>query len=244
VKIAPMVVAAALAMGVLVAPALALAQRGGPVVGGSTLGVGRVPVAGGDTLNGSGRAPVVGGATLGVSRSVAVPFPPRFFVKPHHFRPFPGFGVVAGAPTVVYAPPAYYPAPVYDPALYYDPQASYSAPMPYGAPVSYSPPPTYAPPPSTTVLIPPAPRQPDVVNFATGRYELRGDGVSTPYTWAWIPNPPTAPPSEEPSSGKPAARRASQLYNWTDSDGVTHWTDRLDAVPPQYRGRQKPVQPS
>jgi hypothetical protein len=239
VKIAPMVVAAALALGVLAAPASAIAQRGGF----STAGVGRVPVVGGSTLNGIGRVPVVGGANLGVSRSVAVPFPPGFFVKPR-FRGFPGFGVVAGAPAVVYAPPAYYPPPAYDPALYYDPQASYSPPVSYSAPVSYSPPPTYAPPPSTAVLIPPAPSAPDVVNFATGRYELRGDGVSTPYTWAWIPNPPTAPPSEESSSGKPAARRASQLYSWTDSDGVTHWTDRLDAVPPQYRGRQKQAQPS
>ena len=238
-KIAPMVVAAALGMGVLVAPAPASAQRGGF----STAGVGRVPVVGGSTLNGIGRVPVVGGANLGVSRSVAVPFPPGFFVKPR-FRGFPGFGVVAGAPAVVYAPPAYYPPPAYDPTLYYDPQVSYSPPVSYSAPVSYSSPPTYAPPPSTAVLIPPAPSAPDVVNFATGRYELRGDGVSTPYTWAWIPNPPTAPPSEASSSGKPAARRASQLYSWTDSDGVTHWTDRLDAVPPQYRGRQKQAQPS
>lgn len=242
-KIAPMVVAATLAMGVLVAPASAIAQRGGTMGGVSTIGIGRVPVVGGATLNGIGRVPVVGGASLGVSRSVAVPFPPGFFVRPPRLRPFPAFGVIAGGP--IYAPPAYYPAPAYDPELYYDQGASYySPPISYSAPVSYSPPPTYAPPPSTAVLIPPAPSAPDVVNFATGRYELRGDGVSTPYTWAWIPNPPTAPPSEESSSGKPAARRASQLYSWTDSDGVTHWTDRLDAVPPQYRGRQKQPQPS
>ena len=68
-KIAPMVVAAALATGVVVAPASAIAQRGGF----STVGVGRVPVVGGSTLNGIGRVPVVGGANLGVSRSVAVP---------------------------------------------------------------------------------------------------------------------------------------------------------------------------
>jgi hypothetical protein len=239
VKIAPMVVAAALAMGVLVAPASAIGQRGGF----STAGVGRVPVVGGSTLNGIGRVPVVGGANLGVSRSVAVPFPPQFFVR-QRFRPFAGFGVVAAGPGIVYAAPPYYPAPAYDPTLSYDPQASYGPPVSYTPPVSYSPPPTYAPPPSTAVLIPPAPSAPDVVNFATGRYELRGDGVSTPYTWAWIPNAPTAPPSEESSSGKPAARRASQVYSWTDSDGVTHWTDRLDAVPPQYRGRQKQAQPS
>ena len=39
-----------------------------------------------------------------------------------------------------------------------------------------------------------APSSPTVVYFPTGRYELRGDGINVPYTWVWIPNPPTAPP--------------------------------------------------
>src|SRR5207249_4668539 len=26
-----------------------------------------------------------------------------------------------------------------------------------------------------------------VVNYSTGRYELRGDGVNVPYYWAWVP---------------------------------------------------------
>jgi hypothetical protein len=26
-----------------------------------------------------------------------------------------------------------------------------------------------------------------VVNYPTGRYELRGDGVTVPYYWAWVP---------------------------------------------------------
>jgi hypothetical protein len=29
---------------------------------------------------------------------------------------------------------------------------------------------------------------PRVVQYAHGRYELRGDGVSVPYAWVWIPN--------------------------------------------------------
>src|SRR4029450_1454832 len=93
---------------------------------------------------------------------------------------------------------------------------------------------------------------PNVVQFSTGRYELRGDGVSSPYTWVWIPNPPTsppppppptatAPPAAEPggasASSSPAPARVGQLYRWTDKDGVVHWTDRLDAVPEQYRQR-------
>ncbi len=243
-KTAPMVVAAslALAVGVLVAPGLAFAQlaqgfqTSGPVVGGATLGTSRsvaVP------FQNSG--PVVGGANLGISRSVAVPFPPQFFPLVRPFvRPFAPFAAVAAAPAVVYAaPPEYYPSPVYyPPPYYYGPQASYSAP------VSYSPPASYAPAPSTVVSVPPVPPTPNVVQLATGRYELRGDGISTPHTWVWIPNPPTAPPSEEPTSRSQSAPRASRLFRWTDGQGVAHWTDRLDAVPEQYRERPKQTQPS
>src|SRR2546427_12909173 len=107
-----MVVAAsvALAMGVLVAPGSALAQR-----------------AQGFHMSG----PVVGGATLGPSRSAAVPCPrhpfvSRPFVRPF-VRPFFPFAVGAVAPAVVYAaPPVYYPSPAY-----YDPPASYSPPVSY-----------------------------------------------------------------------------------------------------------------
>ena len=223
VKTAPMVVAAslALAMGMLVAPGSALARAQG--------------------FRNTG--PVVGGATLGTSRSVAVPFPrhpfvSRPFVRPF-VRPFFPFGVVAGAPAVVYAaPPVYYPSPAY-----YDPPAAY-----YDPPASYSPPVSYAPPSSATVSVAPAPT-PSVVQFPTGRYELRGDGVSAPYTWVWIPNPPTAPPPSTPplggpTSGRPSAPRMSRLYRWTDSVGAVHWTDRLDAVPEQYRSRVKQITPS
>src|SRR3989441_9855981 len=177
--------------------------------------------------------PVVGGATLGTSRSVAVPFPDhpvfsRPFVRPF-VRPFFPFAVVAVAPAVVLSPPPVYYAPpaYYAPPVYYAPPA-YSAPQP----VSVAPSPT-----------------PSVVEFSTGRYELRGDGVSAPYTWVWIPNPPTAPPPSTPplggpTSGRPSAPRMSQLYRWTDSVGVVHWTERLDAVPEQYRSRAKQTTPS
>ena len=229
-KTATMVAAAsvALAMGVLVAPGSALAQRA-------------------QGFHDTG--PVVGGATLGTSRSVAVPFPrhpfvSRPFVRPF-VRPFFPFGVVAGAPAVVYAaPPVYYPSPAY-----YDPPAAY-----YDPPASYSPPVSYAPPSSATVSVAPAPT-PSVVQFPTGRYELRGDGVSAPYTWVWIPNPPTAPPpaapppptappAGAPSSSDRSPTRQSQLYRWTDTVGAVHWTDRLDAVPEQYRSRVKQTTPS
>jgi hypothetical protein len=173
--------------------------------------------------------PVVGGATLGTSRSVAVPFPDQPFVSRSFVRPFARsfspFTVVTAAPAVGYAAPPVY----YAPPAYYEPPASYSAPINYGPLTSY------APPRSPTVSVAPAP-MPSVVQFPTGRYELRGDGVSMPHTWVWIPNPPTAAPpaAQESTSARPPTSRRSQLYRWTDAEGTMHWTDRLDAVPEQY----------
>ena len=42
-----------------------------------------------------------------------------------------------------------------------------------------------------------------VVQYPSGRYQLRGDGVGVPYYWTWIPRQPliTAPP---PPLGAPA----------------------------------------
>jgi hypothetical protein len=251
VKKATIVVGTALAvmLGVAVAPNVALAWRSGGVVvsgggrafvgpgGRAVVGVGgRAFVAGGGraVVVGAGRGPVTSGF---VHRPAHPIFPHRPFLRP--FFPF-GVGVVAAAPIVYstpyYYPPDYYP-PYYQPS-YYDPPVSYSAPAVYGAQ------------PSGTVAVAPAPPQsppaPTVVEFATGRYELRGDGVNTPYTWVWIPNAPTAPPAApsappvDPSSGStPAPPRTGRLYRWTDGQGVIYWTDRLDAVPEQYRSRVK-----
>ena len=240
VKTAPLVVAVSLALSivVLVAPGFALAfHDSGPVAGGTTLGVSRsvaVPFPQQPFVSG----PVVGGATLGVSRSVAVPFPAQRFAPRPFIRPSFPFAVVAGAPAVVYA------APPYDPAYY--------PPAYYDAPVSYT-------PPSGTVSLAPDPMQ-NVVQFPTGRYELRGDGISTPYTWAWIPNPPTSPPPAAPTAppaapttspaGEPGSTsrqspaRVGHLYRWIDEHGAAHWTDRLDAVPEQYRPRANQTTPS
>ncbi|MBI1734676.1 MAG: hypothetical protein HYR51_05820 [Candidatus Rokubacteria bacterium] len=147
------------------------------------------------------------------------------FGRGRHFHGFRHFtGVIVLAPPVVYSAPAVgYASP---PPVVYAPPVYYSAPM-------YVPPPAPAPPPA-----------PRVVEYATGRYELRGDGVTTPYTWVWIPNPPppppppppAAPPVEAPGSGAAPPRVGNtQLYRWVDSDGVAHWTDRLDAVPERHR---------
>jgi hypothetical protein len=86
------------------------------------------------------------------------------------------------------------------------------------------------------VLPPPAlPPAPSVVEYATGRYELRGDGASTPYTWVWIPNLP-APPFEAPPA-TPSSATSSQVYRWTDDQGTEFWTNRLEKIPEPYRSR-------
>src|SRR5436190_656439 len=100
---------------------------------------------------------------------------------------------------------------------------------------------------------PSPPPTPSVVEYPTGRYELRGDGVGTPYIWVWIPNPPSSPPSSPPAEPPPLAPAPaapptgpgasdgsspphhSQLYRWVDPEGVVHWTDRVDAVAEAYR---------
>ncbi len=45
----------------------------------------------------------------------------------------------------------------------------------------------------------PAPRYSNVVWYPHGRYELRGDGVTTAYQWVWIPNPPPPPAAPPPA---------------------------------------------
>ena len=220
-------------------PSPAFAQRSRSMVGGASGGA--VVATSGRVVVGGGGRVVIGGGRPIVTPPIVVPR--RFGHRPFFPRPFFPFAVVAAAP-IYYPPPVYYPPPAYYPPTYYDPS--------YAAPVSY------APTPSPTVSVAPQRPAPDIVQFATGRYELRGDGVSTPYTWVWIPNPPTAPPpaaptdptseappATGPSSNKPRpATRAGQLYRWVDPQGVVYWTDRLDAVPEQYRARVKPITPS
>ena len=144
-------------------------------------------------------------------------FPQRFF---HGTRtvivgtPLIGYGYGYGVPA--YATPAYVPpppayAPDYAPAPAYGPSVG------------------YAPPPMQTVI-----------EFPNGRYVLQGDGVGTPYRWAWIPNPPTSPPVDEspgPSAAPSPPPRRTDVYRWTDSDGAVHLTDRWDKVPEAYRSK-------
>jgi hypothetical protein len=146
------------------------------------------------------------------------------------FRPVGPFSPFGG-PIIFYAPPL----------------------MDYGSASTYADPPTSydlpaaTPPPARAAMAvapaPPPPPMPSVIQYPHGRYELRGDGMTTPYVWVWIPNPPPPPPaaaaapSSSPASGNPSPERHSQVYRWTDAQGVKHFTDRWDAIPAQYRAQ-------
>jgi hypothetical protein len=157
-------------------------------------------------------------------------WPPRQFVhKPfgHRFGhgnfvngPFFGAGVVGGG---------YYYAAASD--------VAYAAPAPMVA----------APSPSASM--------PTIVEYENGFYELRGDGITVAYRWVWIPKvppppdpplavAPPAPPAQAPPSPPARAdeerpRKPSAVYRWTDDQGVTTYTDRLERVPARFRNQAK-----
>jgi hypothetical protein len=160
-------------------------------------------------------------------------FEGRFRGHHHAFpRQFTVFSTVI-APPLFYSPPLVAATPAY-PAV------------PYASPGPYVPPLTYDVSTFNVPAAPPLPPVPRVVEFPTGRYELRGDGIQAPYTWVWIPNPPTAPPTP-PSPGAPAAADPAAstprpaVYEWVDEQGVVHWTNRREAVPPRYRQSARPT---
>jgi len=158
-------------------------------------------------------------------------FFPRPFFHRHFFRPFIPFGVIA-SPVVVFAPPPVYSAP----PTYDDP------PVAYGSPVG-----------GTASVPPPPPPSPSVIEYPTGRYELRGDGVTTPFAWVWIPKPPPPPPGPPAApQGAPAdptakpiePQSSTRLYRWIDDQGVTHWTNMPNTIPERHRLEvERPVQP-
>jgi hypothetical protein len=150
----------------------------------------------------------------------------KVFIHPAPARPthpvfFPRHG--AFYPAVAYAPYVYAPAPM----TYYQPSAVLVTP-----PVS-------------------APPFPTVIEYPNGRYELWGDGITTPFRWVWIPKPPPGPPEQPPPAAspppepprppKPSAERPPPpprtIYRWTDEEGVSHWTDQLENIPERVRSR-------
>jgi hypothetical protein len=89
--------------------------------------------------------------------------------------------------------PLLFPPPVYARAYIIEP-----APVVTTRTLVYAPPPVvYAPAPLVAVT-PAPPIQPSIVRYPHGRYELRGDGIRTAYTWVWVPNPPAPPPPPPP----------------------------------------------
>jgi hypothetical protein len=127
----------------------------------------------------------------------------------------------------------------YSPPVSYSPPAEVSAPVVvYSSPTVYAPVISY-PAPGPAAMAPPAgPPMPTVVEYSTGRYELRGDGVTSSYAWVWIPNPPDAPPpqaSPESPARSASPRIAGPLYHWTEEDGTVVWTNRADKVPERVR---------
>ena len=93
------------------------------------------------------------------------------------------------------------------------------------------------------VWVPAPPPPPAVIPYPSGRYELRG-----PSRWEWVPNsssgvsvtPAATTPSPKRIEPGPASVTFHGLFRWTDEDGVTHWTQGLDAVPERYRPKAKP----
>jgi Domain of unknown function (DUF4124) len=208
-------------MGFVFAPATAHAMRPHSGPGGSA---GRIAAGGRPS----------GGPHHGFSHHPHQGFHHGFRHFHHGFRPFVPWGVTVYVPPVYSGAPVYYPPPVYY-APAYVPSAVYSPPV-GGAPTMSS-----------------------VIQYSHGRYELRGDGLTTPYTWVWIPNPPpppssappspapppspAAPPAAPPVSGDPLRPAGQQFYRWIDDQGVVHWTDRPDVVPPPYRTQTKDPAP-
>ena len=169
-----------------------------------------------------------------------LPLDSRFAPAPpfrHHFHG--GF-----APPVVIAPPVVVVVP--GDAGYYDQSGAYYGQSDDSAAI-YTPPVTEAQP--AAVVTPSAPPTPNVIQYPTGRYELRGDGLTTAYRWVWIPNPPPPPPAAPPMAGSSSpgpswSSSPGRAYSWTDAEGVLHLTDRLEAVPPEYREQAKRNRPS
>lgn len=169
----------------------------------------------------------------------------KFHHMPHHR--FPHRSYAFRYPGFSYRAPYVYGGGFYG-GGYYAPRILYGSAPVYDPPAVYNPPPVYM---SVAVApVAPSPPRPSVIEYPTGRYELRGDGFSMPYTWVWIPNPPPPPaeapeplpppaprsaPSSPPASAEGPAPRKSQLYRWVDGEGVVHLTDNLESVPEAYR---------
>jgi hypothetical protein len=121
--------------------------------------------------------------TVSLVLAAGLAFAPRLAVAGNHFhRGFHGGSAFVSRP---FFPQRFFVSPVF--VRPFVPFAVVAAPLVVRAPaVVYAPPSVayFTPPPTSTVI-----------QYPHGRYELRGDGVTTPYMWVWIPNPPPPPPA-------------------------------------------------
>jgi hypothetical protein len=235
-----------LAAGLAIAPAIVTAGGAPGKVPGGTVLQGR-PAGQGGVHKGR-----IGQSAVEIRAVVSPPAPQPESVRPQPSGSYPIVRGVAATPASVtaasfvytYTTPLVYGSAVSGEAVTYDPPVAYAPQVDYTTAISYARGAVYASPslviydPSVNASAPAPsspPPMPGVVEYSTGRYELRGDGVATPHVWVWIPNPPTGPPVQVSDRDDHPGPRLAQLYRWIDPGGVAHWTDRLDAVPRQYR---------
>jgi hypothetical protein len=133
-------------------------------------------------------------------------FGPLFYPRVvYGAAPYYGFEPPVVTRSVIYyqaPPPVYYTS--VPPTYAYAPAPAYAYAPPPPAAVA-PPPPAVAPPPASVTPPPAASPTGGVIYYPHGRYELRGDGVTQPYSWVWIPNPPPPPaPPQEPPAAPPA----------------------------------------
>ena len=188
-----------------------------------------------------------GGGRFAGGRGFGHPMAPPFVGRPFfRGRRFDRFAFVVPVPIGFFGGwSPFYGYPYGYPYGYSPPYGGYPAAydLPYASQAAYDPPPVYAQPAVQAIPPVPPPPMPEVVEFSTGRYQLRGDGAGTAYSWVWIPNPPSAPPADAQSI-PPAQPPHVRLYRWTDDQGVVHLTNLWEEVPPQYRQQMKPPQTS
>jgi hypothetical protein len=184
-----------------------------------------------------------GGYPLPLPGSPEVRLAPKPVVRAPHRGPH-RVGSRFPVPTVFYTPAALYdPTPLYQPPIE-PPQVNVNvSPVVYVSPTIYVSPAAAAPVP----VAPPAP--PSVVEYPTGRYELRGDGGATPYAWVWVPNPPPAPPvaaapPEQPRVAGATGAARSPVYRFTDDEGTVIWTNQVEKVPEPLRAQVQRGRPN
>jgi hypothetical protein len=232
-------VAVLLAFAAPLLPSTALAAGGRPLAPPSLNAVG-VNVTHGGIL-----PPLPGQTAFGSPGGYPLPLPgsPEVRLAPRRIARVPR-GPLRGvnrfpATTVFYTPTALYdPGALYQPPPAEPPPITVNvSPVVYVSPTVYVAPTAAAPPPAPVS----APVPPSIVEYPSGRYELRGDGVATPYSWVWIPNPPAAPPvaaslRDEPRAPAAAVTAArSPVYRFTDDEGTVIWTNQVERVPEPLR---------